>query len=197
MKANTIIALTTALFMLNSIALSQTRRESEDIIINEKGDTTRTKTITIYTEEEIAPPQHMLYLDPFSFFINYNIGYMQMVSSKVAFGGALILPAAQDVSGMAIELEGRVYPGGKGLGGFYVAPRFTYSTLRIRPTNDVTVALAGFVGWQWFPANDFGIGLGVGYERFFSRIDDGENNSLFGVYGNGRPAIRFDIGYVW
>jgi hypothetical protein len=183
--------------LLNTVAFSQTRRESEEVIINENGDTTRTKTITIYQEEEVTPARHMIYLDPFAFFINYNLGYMQMVSEKIALGGVLTFPAQKDISGIGIDLEGRFYPGGKGLEGFYVSPRFSYSNISGSDNFGSTVSIAGLIGWQWHLAKDFSLRIGVGYERFLSRIEGSEPSVWSEVYGNGAPAVRLDIGYVW
>jgi hypothetical protein len=48
-------------------------------------------------------------------------------------------------------------------------------------------------GWQWFPGNDFAIGLGIGIDRYFISNE----NDKFNSYEGNVPAVRFDIGYGW
>jgi len=51
------------------------------------------------------------------------------------------------------------------------------------------------VGWQWFPGDQFAMGLGIGVDytsdQFLTTNDD------FGRYDGTAPALRFDIGYAW
>ena len=55
--------------------------------------------------------------------------------------------------------------------------------------------MGALIGWQWFPGDDFAIGLGIGADYYTGSVD--ENGSDFGNYSGTVPAVRFDIGYAW
>jgi hypothetical protein len=48
------------------------------------------------------------------------------------------------------------------------------------------------LGWQWFPGDDFALGLGIGIDHYAGSNESGYSN----IEGNA-PALRFDIGYTW
>ena len=48
-------------------------------------------------------------------------------------------------------------------------------------------------GWQWFPGDDFAMGLGIGIDRYFLS----NSKDVFTSYDGNVPAVRFDIGYAW
>jgi hypothetical protein len=56
--------------------------------------------------------------------------------------------------------------------------------------------MGGLVGWQWFPGDQFAIGLGIGADYYFLS-DDNTGNDDFEDYSGMAPALRFDIGYAW
>ena len=54
-------------------------------------------------------------------------------------------------------------------------------------------SVGGLVGWQWFPGDEFAIGLGIGVDYYFFSGSD----ESFDEYDGFAPALRFDIGYAW
>jgi hypothetical protein len=91
--------------------------------------------------------------------------------------------------------EVRFYPSGKTLRGFYAAPNISYNRLS-GENSDAAISISsigGLIGWQWFPGDDFAMGLGIGIDHYFASKDDGD----FGKYDGNAPALRFDIGYAW
>ena len=48
---------------------------------------------------------------------------------------------------------------------------------------------------QWFPGDQFAIGLGIGVDYYFFSGDSNDEN--FNDYNGFAPALRFDIGYAW
>jgi len=94
-------------------------------------------------------------------------------------------------------LNGGRSPSGKTLRGFYIAPNISYNTLTAIEESGSTSAfsLGALIGWQWFPGDDFAIGLGIGADYYTGSVDDIDND--FGNYSGTVPAVRFDIGYAW
>jgi len=68
------------------------------------------------------------------------------------------------VLAFGLNAEVMLYPSGKNLQGFYFAPNISYSSLTDTEI-DETISLfsiGGLIGWQWFPGDQFAIGLGTG-----------------------------------
>ena len=53
--------------------------------------------------------------------------------------------------------------------------------------------MGGLIGWQWFPGDQFAMGLGIGVDYYFFSGDDADFSKINGT----APALRFDIGYAW
>ena len=77
-----------------------------------------------------------------------------------------------------------------------MAPNVSYSRVTVVSDEIVTTpfSVGALFGWQWFPGDDFAIGLGLGVDYYMSA--DSENDAL-GHYDGTLPAVRFDIGYAW
>jgi len=56
-------------------------------------------------------------------------------------------------------------------------------------------SFGALVGWQWFPGDQFAIGLGIGVDYYIGAIE--EDNGNMERYNGTVPALRFDIGYAW
>jgi hypothetical protein len=57
-------------------------------------------------------------------------------------------------------------------------------------------SVGGLIGWQWFPGDQFAIGLGIGVDYYFLS-DDVKENDDFEDFSGFAPLLRFDIGYAW
>lgn len=64
------------------------------------------------------------------------------------------------------NFELRYYPSGKTLRGFYVAPNFSVSSLSAFRSSGTATTIGVLMGWQWFPGDDFALGLGIGIDRY-------------------------------
>lgn len=153
------------------------------------GDTVYVEETIISSTEDITPRNNMLTVNPLKFFLFYNLTYYHKISEGTVIGVGIQSPTVSGVDGIGINGEVRFHPKGKNMRGFYVAPNFSFSELE-----DVGVySIGGLLGWQWFPGDEFAMGLGIGVDYYgFS----GENNSLDDFNGTA-PALRFDIGYAW
>ena len=57
----------------------------------------------------------------------------------------------------------------------------------------IITSVGGLIGWQWFPGDQFAIGLGIGVDYYFFSGEDDDFSDINGT----APALRFDIGYAW
>lgn len=105
------------------------------------------------------------------------------------------MPTISGIKGFGLNAEVRIHPSKKAIRGFYVAPNISFNSLGSSESNDDATAtsLGVLVGWQWFPSDEFAMGLGIGIDHYFL---SGPKNS-FQDYDGNSPAIRFDIGYAW
>ena len=164
----------------------------------ETGDTIYTESVAISQTEDITPRNSMIIINPLKFLLFYNISYYHKLSDQVALGGGFQRPTPRGINGFGANAEVRLYPSGKNLRGFYFAPNISYNSLTDTET-DETISLfsiGGLVGWQWFPGDQFAIGLGIGADYYFLS-DDNTGNDDFEDYSGMAPALRFDIGYAW
>ena len=164
---------------------------------------------TISTTEDITPRQHMLVINPLKFFWMYNLSYYTRIDKSMVVGGGLQMPAISGFNGWGANAEVRFHPSGKAMRGFYVAPNVSYNSLSTDfsdfggdGSDELTssaISVGALVGWQWFPGDDFAIGLGIGVDYYFLTADanDSEGNNAFDSYDGTFPALRFDIGYAW
>lgn len=170
-------------------------KEKKGTVNTETGDTVYTESTIITTSENITARENMIVVNPLKFILFYNISYFHKISDKIALGGGIQIPTIRNLGGMGINAELRYYPSRKSLRGFYFAPNISYNYITI--TEDATSAfsIGTLIGWQWFPGNDFAIGLGIGIDYYI-----GTNSQDYPDYSNISgtvPAIRFDIGYAW
>jgi hypothetical protein len=192
MKNLLLVLLTSAAFL--SIALGQERTgEKKWTIDPETGDTIYTESVIISQTEDITPRSNMIVLNPLKFLLFYNISYFHKLGEGTAIGGGIQIPTPSGISGFGINAEARFYPKGKNLKGFYVSPNFSYNNLTEEDESVSITSLGALIGWQWFPGEEFALGLGIGLDYYFF---DG-NSDDFSEYDGFAPALRFDIGYAW
>ncbi len=179
---------------LFSVGFGQERTgEKKWTIDPETGDTIYTESVTISKTEDITPRSSMIVINPLKFLLFYNISYFHKIGDGAAIGGGIQIPTPSGVSGFGVNAEARFYPKGKNLKGFYLAPNFSYNSLTEESETVSITSLGGLIGWQWFPGDEFAIGLGIGLDYYFF---EGSSDD-FNDYDGFAPALRFDIGYAW
>lgn len=162
----------------------------------ETGDTIYTEVIIISSTEDITPRNNMIVINPLKFLLFYNISYFHKLSDNTVIGGGIQIPTLSGITGFGVNAEVRFHPSGKNLRGFYFAPNISYNNLSGDDEGDESVSITsigGLLGWQWFPGDQFAIGLGIGVDYYFF---SGEDNDFSDINGTA-PALRFDIGYAW
>jgi hypothetical protein len=179
-----------------STGLGQERTDEKKWTIDpETGDTVYTTSVIISQTTDITTRNSLILINPLKFLLFYNISYFHKLNDGTAIGGGIQIPTISDVNGFGINAEARFYPKGNNLKGFYFAPNFSYNNLSSDEDNESVsiTSLGGLVGWQWFPGEQFAIGLGIGVDYYFFSGDDEDFDDLNGF----APALRFDIGYAW
>ncbi len=171
-----------------------------------------TTTDTIYSvTEDIRKINNMITINPLEFFLFYNLNFYHALSPSIAIGGGVQIPTLHDIGGFGVKAEMRFYPSEKALRGFYIAPNVSYTAISYSYsylddngnfTSDNSNGSVGSVGvllgWQWFPGDEFAIGVGLGVDYYFLSANAGGQYVNFGDYGTGAaPSLRFDIGYAW
>ncbi|MBI5020218.1 MAG: hypothetical protein HZB59_02185 [Ignavibacteriales bacterium] len=182
--------------MLCQNAFAQVRTEEKKKTVTEqKGDTTITRSTIISESEDITPRHHMIVINPLKFLLFYNISYYQSVSDNIGIGAGVQAPTIGGINGFGLNAEIRFYPSQKSLRGFYLTPNISYNRLyHDNQDNALSVtSIGGLVGWQWFPGDDFAMGLGIGIDHYIASKKDSD----IGDYDGNAPALRFDIGYGW
>jgi hypothetical protein len=179
---------------LSGSTIAQIRTEGTK---TSRDSTTGVVTTTTYVEErqeeDITPRHNMITINPLKFFLFYNLNYYHSIGKNMALGGGLQMPTISEISGFGANLEFRFYPSNHSLRGFYVAPNVSYNSMSDGGF-DATVSTVGvLLGWQWFPGDDFAMGLGIGVDEYF--LSGSED--VFSGYHGLAPALRFDIGYAW
>jgi hypothetical protein len=164
------------------------------------GKTTTVTIVEVKKTEDITPRHDMLVINPLKFFVFYNLSYYHAFSEAIAGGIGLQTPTLSEINGFGANAEMRFYPSKHSLRGFYLAPNVSFNSLKTSSFDNSNVTATSYsigilLGWQWFPGDDFAMGLGIGYDRYF--LSGGSNDFLFGSYNGGAPALRFDIGYGW
>jgi hypothetical protein len=161
------------------------------------GDTVFTESVIISQSEDITPRNNIIIVNPLKFLLFYNISYFHKINDGTAIGGGIQIPTLSGINGFGINAEARFYPSGKNLKGFYLSPNFSYNNLSSEHSdNSVSISsIGGLIGWQWFPGEQFAIGLGIGVDYYFFKGSDPEDD--FGKINGTAPALRFDIGYAW
>jgi hypothetical protein len=152
-----------------------------------------TQSEIISKSEDITPRNFMITINPLKFLLFYNISFYMKVEKAIAIGIGIQTPTISGLSGFGFNGEMRLYPKAKSLRGFYVAPNFSVNSLKDNYSTKLTVTSLGvLLGWQWFPGDDFSMGLGIGIDHYF-----GSDNSGFSSVEGNAPALRFDIGFAW
>lgn len=183
-------------FAILTSGFGQERTDEQKWTIDpEIGDTIFTQSVIISEYQDITPRNSMLVINPLKFFLFYNLSYFHKINDGAAIGVGVQMPTISGVNGFGFNAEARLYPNGNNLRGFYFAPNFSYNNLTDEGDNEnaVITSIGGLVGWQWFPGDQFAMGLGIGVDYYFFSGDDADFNDLNGF----APAIRFDIGYAW
>ena len=159
------------------------------------GDTVYTEAVIISETEDITPRNNMIVINPLKFLLFYNLSYFGKVNDGLVIGGGLQIPTISGLDGFGVNAEVRFYPSGKNLKGFYFAPNVSYNNISDNEgSGSVSISsVGGLVGWQWFPGEQFAIGLGIGVDYYFFSGDSDSFSDLNGT----APLLRFDIGYAW
>lgn len=159
------------------------------------GDTVYTEAVIISQTEDITPRNNLIVVNPLKFLLFYNLSYFGKLNDEVAVGGGLQIPTISGLNGFGVNAEVRFYPSGKNLRGFYFAPNVSYNNLSGENSGgSVSISsIGGLIGWQWFPGEQFAIGLGIGVDYYFFSGDDDDFSEINGT----APLLRFDIGYAW
>lgn len=205
MRRLTVAALV-ALVSLTTMATAQTRTEETVTTTDSTGKEVTSKVVRVGTSEDITIRTNMIVVNPLKMFLFYNLSYYHALSKSIVVGGGLQMPTISGISGFGANAEMRWHPSGKAMRGFYVAPNVSFNSLTNTTEFDnstiessvTPISLGVLVGWQWFPGDDFAIGLGLGVDYYWVSADatDGET-SVFDSYDGTAPALRFDIGYAW
>jgi len=185
------------ILLIGQQVFAQTRTEEQRMTIEKAtGDTLITESVIISRSRDITPRQNLLLINPLKFFLFYNISYMHQVSEGVVLGGGVQMPTVAGLDGFGVNAEIRFYPTGKNLAGFYIAPNISYNRL-IGEEDELLNAfsIGALAGWQWFPGDEFAIGLGIGADYYTGSGTDNSGPSEH--YSGFVPAVRFDIGYTW
>ena len=194
MKTLLLSLLTSCLLVFSALGQDKTD-EKKWTIDPETGDTIYTEAVIISTTEEITPRTSMIVINPLKFLLFYNISYFHKISDHAVIGGGIQMPTLSDLNGFGVNAEVRFHPSGKNLRGFYFAPNISYNNLSSDDSDESVsiTSVGGLIGWQWFPGEQFAMGLGIGVDYYFFSGDDDDFSDLDGS----APLLRFDIGYAW
>ena len=180
-------------------ALGQEKTDEKKWTIDpETGDTIYTEAIIISETEDITPRTSMIVINPLKFLLFYNLSYFHKISDNAVIGGGIQMPTLSGIEGFGVNAEVRFHPSGKNLRGFYFAPNVSYNNLSGDDPGDESISITsvgGLLGWQWFPGDQFAMGLGIGVDYYFFSGDDDDDD--FSDINGTAPALRFDIGYAW
>ena len=186
-------------FALLSVAFGQDKTDEQKWTVNpETRDTVYTESVIVSQTEDITPRNSMIIINPLKFLLFYNLSYYHKLSDQSAIGVGIQMPTIKGINGFGANAEVRLYPSGKNLRGFYFAPNISYNNLSDSNGDGSfsSFSIGGLVGWQWFPGDQFAIGLGIGADYYFLS-DDHNQNDDFESYSGMAPSLRFDIGYAW
>lgn len=183
------------IFCDSQLSFAQDKTTEKRVTADSKGNKDSTETVIISNTEDITQRTSMLIINPLKFFLFYNLSYFHRINNSIAVGGGFQLPTLKGINGFGVNAEIRFHPSKKSLRGFYIAPNISFNNLSTSGSgSDARVFSIGvLVGWQWFPGDDFAMGLGIGIDRYFLS----NSKDAFNSYDGNVPAIRFDIGYAW
>ncbi|MBI3124925.1 MAG: hypothetical protein HYZ10_11035 [Ignavibacteriales bacterium] len=174
---------------------AQEKTVEKRVIVDSKGNKDTTEAVIISKSEDITPRSNMLIINPLKFFLFYNLSYYRKIDNTLVIGGGFQLPTIKGVDGFGFNAEIRIHPSRRALRGFYIAPNISYNNLTTSGANSNAnvFSIGALIGWQWFPGDEFAMGLGIGIDHYFLS----NSKDAFNSYDGNVPAIRFDIGYAW
>lgn len=184
-------------FAFVAVIFGQVKTKETKTTTDSTGRTVTTSSTIISTSEDITPRGQMIVINPLKFIIFYNMTYFHKVTDNMALGVGFQLPTISGIDGYGINAEMRLYPSGRTLKGFYFAPNISYNSLSSGENSTHPFSIGALVGWQWFPGDDFAIGLGIGVDYYSGSSNKNDSPVDFGDYHGSVPAVRFDIGYGW
>jgi hypothetical protein len=188
--------LVVACLFFAAAGFAQTRTEETRKSVEKKeGDTTVTQSVIISQSEDITQRTSMIIVNPLKFLLFYNLSYFHRLSPSAVIGGGIQFPTPSDVDGFGVNAEIRIHPSKKAPRGFYFAPNVSYNELRSGSDKAKPFSVGGLMGWQWFPGDEFAIGLGIGADYYTGTVEEGSND--IEKFHGWAPALRFDIGYAW
>jgi hypothetical protein len=179
-------------FICSITSLAQDKTTEKRSSKDSTGKVTITESEIISKTEDITPRNYMIIINPLKFFLFYNINFYARVNPNIALGFGVQTPTLSGLSGIGANAEIRIHPRGKSLKGFYVAPNFSINSITSGSSTATFSSIGVLLGWQWFPGEDFAMGLGIGIDNYFGSTDRVAFNSI-GL----APALRFDIGFAW
>lgn len=185
-------------FLSCQVGFTQIKTEEKRTTVNKTtGDTVFTESLIISQEEDITPRMNMIIVNPLKFLLFYNLSYFHKLTEQAVIGAGVQFPTVSGLNGYGINLELRLHPAKKSLRGFYIAPNLSYN--RLKSTEDGeqlnAFSIGALLGWQWFPGDEFAIGLGIGADYYVGSTSSSSGD--LEKYDGFVPAIRFDIGYAW
>ena len=190
-----VLALVLTLSLASAVQGQVRTKETRVTVDSLKGDTTITKSEIVSQSEDITPRTSMIVINPLKFFLFYNIAYFHKFSATMVAGGGVQSPTLSGVDGFGFLAEVRLHPSGKAPYGFYVAPNISYNHIESGGEQSSPFSVGVLVGWQWFPGDEFAMGLGLGVDYYTGSVSD-EGGDL-DSYDGTAPLVRFDIGYAW
>ncbi|NWF88386.1 MAG: hypothetical protein HXY50_02885 [Ignavibacteriaceae bacterium] len=150
------------------ISVGQERTEEKKWTIDPvTGDTVYTEAVMISQSEDITPRTSMIVINPLKFLLFYNLSYFHKINDGTAIGIGIQAPTISGLDGIGVNAEVRFYPKGKNLRGFYFAPNVSYNHLSTEEASTSPFSAGLLVGWQWFPGDQFAMGLGIGVDYYF------------------------------
>ena len=191
---NSKVYLVIILLLFSSTIFAQIKTGEKTMTINKvTGDTTYTESVIISESEDITPRNSMITINVLKFFFFYNISYYHKISESVVFGAGIQTPTFSGLNGFGINAEVRFHPKGKNMRGFYVAPNVSYNSIKNDYGTKTNIySIGALLGWQWFPGDQFAMGLGLGVDYYF-----GSDDNSISDYDGTLPSLRFDVGYAW
>jgi hypothetical protein len=182
-------------FLFSSYLFCQVKTTETRTTTDSTGKQVTTSSVILSKSEDITPRSSMIIINPLKFFLFYNISFYTKVSSHGVVGVGIQSPTISGISGVGLNAEYRIHPAGKAPRGFYFAPNISYNSLSSGDLDTQLFSIGALIGWQWFPGDDFAIGLGIGIDYYTG--SNSNNGNIFGDYHGKMPAVRFDIGYAW
>lgn len=183
-------------------ASAQNRTDETVTTTDSTGKQSTVQVTRVGTTEDITPRKDMIVVNPLKFLLFYNVSYYHALSPNLVVGGGFQIPSLSGMSGFGLNAEMRFHPSGKALRGFYVAPNISYNSLSLSDgigdkITSSPFSVGALLGWQWFPGDDFAIGLGIGVDYYIGSVSSDAETTSLGRYSGTAPALRFDIGYAW